>query len=537
MFGGKLPVPVYKPAPPRFIRDIDMPTVDLGFGHLSREPNTNYATRLLHYRQREHEFDSKVDEHAIGGKTKIIWGERFMKHTDSKYRKGEIQRRLTKKMEAYEVEVDKRREKLRELLSLEEQQYVWETIDTAQRGHEQKKIDMKIRCKQLQAKTEAARLQVVADKKLQQYMARSQEVRPILAQKHLEESKNCQLQQMRENESRREAERELDRFWTQVTIKEEETKKRREEQEAIERFNRTLGQLDILDKQIAGKKLLAQEEAKLALEERLELQKTEERLRKAEEDAESGAKAKRKQLAEDVQKQLQEQIAYKARKKAEERALENAYMQLSNLEMEREQAKLADYSNTFKAEMAMYRHHLEELRQEQKAQEEQMMQFMEDYRRSVEAKQDEQSCKQYMAKVELQKQVMEERAKQIEEKKRKEREILEKRQDEIDAMNKVLEFQSKLDDELKRQQVVAQDKYRDDLLKQIEYSKELVRREEEEIERQLALGKKEEEHFQKVIKELLNMDQYLGGSHPFRSRIETYACCCPQDKMVIKPKY
>lgn len=44
--------------------------------------------------------------------------------------------------------------------------------------------------------------------------------------KHLMESKYSQLQQIRENEARREADRELDKMWHDLTIKELEAKVR-----------------------------------------------------------------------------------------------------------------------------------------------------------------------------------------------------------------------------------------------------------------------------------------------------------------------
>lgn len=52
-------------------------------------------------------------------------------------------------------------------------------------------------------------------------------MRDILEKKHLVESKHVQLQQMRENEARREAERELDNFYHNVSMKDFQAKVRR----------------------------------------------------------------------------------------------------------------------------------------------------------------------------------------------------------------------------------------------------------------------------------------------------------------------
>lgn len=47
------------------------------------------------------------------------------------------------------------------------------------------------------------------------------DLRPSLTKKHLIESKSIQLQQMKENEARREADRELDMMWHHMAEMEE----------------------------------------------------------------------------------------------------------------------------------------------------------------------------------------------------------------------------------------------------------------------------------------------------------------------------
>lgn len=50
------------------------------------------------------------------------------------------------------------------------------------------------------------------------------DLRPAMSKKNFIESKNAQLQQMRENEARREAERELDKMWNHVMDKVDQDK-------------------------------------------------------------------------------------------------------------------------------------------------------------------------------------------------------------------------------------------------------------------------------------------------------------------------
>lgn len=97
------------------------------------------------------------------------------------------------------------------------------------------------------------------------------ELRGALAKQHLVESKNAQLQQMRENEARRESEREMDMMWCHLVNMEDMAKvklsivrivvicyrfffqRERDEQDAFDRFNREKVAKDVLDLQVKGK--------------------------------------------------------------------------------------------------------------------------------------------------------------------------------------------------------------------------------------------------------------------------------------------
>lgn len=85
------------------------------------------------------------------------------------------------------------------------------------------------------------------------------EVRPYMSKKMLVETKNTQLQQMRENAARREAERELDKMWYDVMIKDLKAKAEREEQDAIKKHLNENEVVEILEKQIKGKASVEQQ--------------------------------------------------------------------------------------------------------------------------------------------------------------------------------------------------------------------------------------------------------------------------------------
>lgn len=59
--------------------------------------------------------------------------------------------------------------RLQELLSQEERQYYFDTVNAAQKGTDQKLEEMKVKAEMLKAKRETERLQLVHEKRLEQY--------------------------------------------------------------------------------------------------------------------------------------------------------------------------------------------------------------------------------------------------------------------------------------------------------------------------------------------------------------------------------
>lgn len=123
--------------------------------------------------------------------------------------------------------------------------------------------------------------------------------------------------------------------------------------------------------------------------------------------------------------------------------------------------------------MAQYKEHLKQLEKERKVEEVKLHELLEEYRKAVEAKQEGNKCKEELAKEELHKTVLKERAEQIQYKKEEAERQLNQKQEENQALNNAIETNRKLDMEAQRQALLARDQYRDHLRKQIEYSNEL----------------------------------------------------------------
>ncbi|KAK9886572.1 hypothetical protein WA026_017501 [Henosepilachna vigintioctopunctata] len=137
MFGGPLSCPKKEKPPtwPKGLVDLNMPGVHAyHYAHKGRTPNTNYEVRYLHYKQRLKETLDKMTNlftrNALGDKLFI----QYFTHYEKKDLQIEIRRRAEAKLRAADEAIEKRREKLLEMLSIEERQFYFESVDQAQRG-------------------------------------------------------------------------------------------------------------------------------------------------------------------------------------------------------------------------------------------------------------------------------------------------------------------------------------------------------------------------------------------------------------------
>ncbi|KAL1513660.1 hypothetical protein ABEB36_003044 [Hypothenemus hampei] len=531
MFGGDVDLPKKllksdRRDPKR--QDILLPsTIHNHYGHYAREPNTDHHVRLLHCRQRKEALDKSKEENEKITRLQGVFESKFDNRTTKKRMQKSVQERVQNKLKSYEQGVEARRNRLLELLSNEEMQYYYETVDTVQKGVDRKMEEMKQKAKMLKARREEERLQIGREL-FETIRDRCQELRPHLEKQHLIESKYSQLQQMRENEAKREADRELDQMWYELNMKELDAKKEREVQEALERRNKDKDMLKIWDKQMKGKELLKEEMDRVAQEDRLEMKKLSDEFLKEEIQALDEKRRKRDETTKQILEQIEIQKRLKAQRKKEEDALDQAFYTLNQLELEREKASIHDATDQARKETAMYKKHLKELEEERKIEEKELMELLEIHRKEVEAKQDEARCKIVEAKRKLQQNVLAERAQQIIYKKQEAEQQLRLKEAENELLRMAYETNERLQaesDRLCKQEALQ---YREDLRRQIEYNNVLRQREREELERQLEEGLKEEKLYREIVEQMLRGEIEANAKHPFRKVLEQYDCHCPK---------
>nr|CAH7761858.1 unnamed protein product [Callosobruchus chinensis] len=531
MFGGELPIPkaVRKPRRSPEKQDILCPGITPGsYGHIGREPNTDYDVKWRQYVQRKKEFCNSRDAqwNAQAQQDRITF--KYDSHASKRQLQRQIKEKVQEKMQAYEKTVEKRREKLHELLAQEERQYVYEVVDMAQKGDVLKMEEMKRRSEFLKTQKEQDRLKTVHEKRLQQYRDRCAELRPALIKKHLIESKNTQLQQIRENEAKRQAERELDRMWHALMQKDIKAKMDREQQELLAEKDKHRDLVEVWNKQMRGRELHKKEVERIASEDKAEMEKLSEKMRREEIEALDEKARKRANIAKELMEQIVSQEEYARKRKEEEDAFNRAFTQLAELEYQKEKEKVQDLSAQAARETQMYRKHLQELEEERKKEEKKLGDLLEIHRKEIERKQTEAKCKLAEAKTALQRSVLEGRAQQIEDKKKAAEQQLKLKQAENELLQMVFEQNERLQAESDRLQAEAVRQYRDDLSKQIQYNSMLREKEQAELERQLEQGRQEEEYYQKIVSDMINMDIHEGNCpHPFKRVLDQYDCRCP----------
>ncbi|KAJ8933901.1 hypothetical protein NQ318_011917 [Aromia moschata] len=521
MFGGDLIPPKYtkRCRPQAMKHDIQFPSVHPGYyQHIAREPNTDYHVKQMQFKQRRNADDvlrEQGQEPIIQRPSsyQIRQARREGADQEDDRRKGPEKGGGVRTDDREETQETLKIFRLQDLLYEEERQFYYETVDAAQRGDETKMEDMKKRVEALRAEREAERLDVVHQKRIEQYRQRCLEVRPYMVRKHLIETKNAQLQQMRENESKREAERELDRMWHHLNVKDMHAKKEREEQEAISEKRRQQDLKSVWDMQVKGKELLRAEVKRVAEEDRIELEKLAEELKREQIEALDAKRRKR----DETDKELREQLEIQ-RQMLDQRRRARRRWRSRSASSRRWRSRRS--GRLRREESALYRENLRQLEEERKREEKELDKLLAEYKAEIDRKQDEASSRCHLS-------VVEGNVEQIELKRHLAEQELKRRQAENELLRLTYEQNERLQAESDRLEREVIRQYRDDLQRQIEFNNMLRQKERELLEEQMRKGQEEEEKYKKIVQDMMAGRIGAGAKHPFRRVLERYDCHCP----------
>ncbi|KAG7296548.1 hypothetical protein JYU34_020339 [Plutella xylostella] len=142
-----------------------------------------------------------------------------------------VAQRVDLAMASYQDDLDKKRARLSDLLTKEEEENIRKFVVQVQSGAELAWKEKEDRLAYLLAKRQKEHEEKYKDTPL----TKCTHLTPLLVKQRAIETQEIQLYQMREKEARREAEREFDMMWHELTMKESEALAARLEHDAIER--------------------------------------------------------------------------------------------------------------------------------------------------------------------------------------------------------------------------------------------------------------------------------------------------------------
>lgn len=436
------------------------------------------------------------------------------KATDKRIKSNTIARRVEKLMQRGTFSLEDRRERLKEMLLAEEQQYI-EEMEAKEETTLERQAKMRERAKFLKEKREQERLKLVEEKLDQRWRDNCEELRSTLSQRHQDEVFVERHEQLKMKEEKKKKELEVDKFYADLWAEDIQIKSMREEQTAREQMERNRETLKVLQVQIAACEKQREDEEKLK-EMEAQWLKEEAKLR-AEEEKWLQEEKLRKQKA--AKRSREVSIRLKKEKEAKEKQEELA------LDMKILEKLLDDTRNEVKEETQRKR----EMREENLR----FMQYCAMNRKEDEEREKElerivneevekkwaQTIKQYKmerdARQKLLANVMKSREQQIEERKRIAEEEQEAEIAERDALLAAIEEHKRLEADNQERIKNRNIGYQRDLDMQIDYQRRVKAKEIEEEEREFRMGQEAEAEYQRKLKEALDRPT-IDKVHPMR---------------------
>ncbi|XP_016841585.1 trichohyalin-like isoform X1 [Nasonia vitripennis] len=230
-----------------------------------------------------------------------------------------IRRRVERGMEAYEEDLESRRDRLRELLLRDEARLTRELVEAGRKLEERRATELQERAAEAAASREAVRRELLRVKELQRFAEESQEIREARQRARAEDSKRANLAQIAEAHERRRQEREDEEYWKTVLRHQCETDAALSSQQAERRAEEERRLAAELRGQMQVNSL-----AKRQQQQSNQLDCSENTLWKFEDEgeAETRRQAERKRIREELDRQLREARQCLERRLSEEAELE-----------------------------------------------------------------------------------------------------------------------------------------------------------------------------------------------------------------------
>nr|XP_011752512.1 cilia- and flagella-associated protein 53 isoform X1 [Macaca nemestrina]XP_011752513.1 cilia- and flagella-associated protein 53 isoform X1 [Macaca nemestrina]XP_011752514.1 cilia- and flagella-associated protein 53 isoform X1 [Macaca nemestrina] len=443
---------------------------------------------------------------------KVEWDQ----HNDCKFLDSLVRARIKDAVQGFIINIEERRNKLRELLALEENEYFTE-MQLKKETIEEKRDRMREKTKLLKEKNEKERQDFVAEKLDQQFRERCEELRVELFcihQKKVCEERKAQIAFNEELRRQKLVEEQMfSKLWEEDRLAKEkrEAQEARRQKELME--NTRLGlnaQITSIKAQRQAAQLLKEEEARLVESNNAQI--------KHENEQDKLKKQKAKQETRTIlQKALQDRIEHIQQDYREEQDLNMKLVQRALQDLQEEADKKKQKREDMIREQKIYHKYLAQRREEEKAQEKEFDRILEEDKEKKLAEKDKELRLEKEARRQLVDEVMCTRKLQVQEKLQREAKEQEERAMEQKHINESLkELNCEEKENFARRQCLAQE-YRKQLQMQIAYQQQSQEAEKEEKRREFEAGIAANKMCLDKIQEVLSTHQVLPQNiHPMR---------------------
>ncbi|KAL6083327.1 hypothetical protein STEG23_024175 [Scotinomys teguina] len=440
----------------------------------------------------------------------------WIQHNDRKYFDSLVQSRVKDAMQGFIINTEERRNKLRELLASEENEYFTE-MQLKGETIEEKKERMRERTKLLREKKEKERQHFVAEKLEQQFREGCEELRNKLVSIHelkVSEERKAQVAFNEELKRRNLVEEQMyARLWEEDRLAKEQREAHEERRQKALVENTRMGldaQVTSIKAQREAARRMRDEEARFLEESNAQakLEKEQEKLQK---------QKTKKETRNILQKAVQEKLESMQQEHREERDLNMKLVGRALQDLQEEADKKQQKREDMRREQKMYNDYLKQRRMEEKAQEQELDRVLEDMKAKTLAEKDRELAIEREARKRLLNEVMCTRKLQVQEKlqrKLKEQEELAMQQERINEGLKELNCAER--ENFARRCDLAKE-YRNQLRMQIAYQQQALEAEKEEQRQEFEAGLAANKACLDKIQEMLSEHPALSQNvHPMR---------------------
>lgn len=482
---------------------------------IAEKPRNNVSIEHLILEKRKKE---ELRQKAIAGtlyQKQCDLKSEWEKFADKKLQSNVVARRVEALLMREKISLEERRDRLRELLITEEEQYLAE-MEAKEESIEDRQESMRQRAKELKEKREHERKSFVAMKLDQKFREECEELRSHQSKMKQDELFNERKTQMAEKMNKYQTEKEVEQMYAELWEQDRILKAKREEEEAKLQMERNREMVEILNLQKSAIEKKLEEERQLKQLE-ADWVKQEAEIR-AEEEKFLGDERKRKQLAAKRARDISIKLKKKneARERQEQLAMDMKILQKVIEDTKNEEVEDKNKKRILREENQRFMHYVQMTRKEEKDRAEKLDKLVNIEVEKQYERRDIKKGKEKEARASLLQDVLQTRREQIrerEESRKKEKEDAIKERQEL--LKQIEEYKRLETEHLNRLRSKNRN-YQEDLVQQIKFQQRKKDIEIDETRREIQSLQDAEKAYQRNLRSALEHPEKTRRQHPFR---------------------